>query len=53
MPFSELQIRRLQPKATSYDLTEIGVAPDQRGLQLPVRPSGTRSDKSPAERGYF
>jgi integrase len=43
MPFTEYQLQRLKPGATRRVITETGVSPDLRGLQLRVAPTGTKS----------
>ncbi len=43
MPFTELQIKRLKPRMDRYDMTETGVSPDRRGLQVRVYPSGSKT----------
>lgn len=42
MRFTEKTLQSLKPKAARYTVTETGVSPDLRGLQLRIEPTGSR-----------
>jgi integrase len=43
MAFTDKQIERLKPGPTKRNITETGVSPDLRGLQLRISPAGSKT----------